>query len=122
MSYVDGFLLCVPEARLQEYTKMAKKAGKIWQEFGALGYYECIGDDLDIPNMLSFKEVAKPKKGEVIFFSFIIYKNKAQRNAVNKRVMSDPRLQGMCDPKNPPFDFKRMAMSGFKGVVEYLAK
>jgi uncharacterized protein YbaA (DUF1428 family) len=122
MSYVDGFLLCVPEAKLPEYTKMAKKAGKIWQEFGALGYYECIGDDLDIPNMLSFKEVARPKKGEVIFLSFIIYKNKAQRNAVNKKVMADPRLMEMCDPNNTPFDVKRMAMSGFKGVVEYLAK
>jgi uncharacterized protein YbaA (DUF1428 family) len=122
MSYVDGFLLCVPTARMPEYVKMAKQAGKVWLEYGALQYVECAGDDLEFPNMLSFNKVAKAKEGETVIFSFIVYKSKAHRNAVNKKVMADPRLQAMCDPGNMPFDMKRMAMGGFKSVVEYMAK
>src|SRR5262249_25479354 len=118
MSYVDGFLLCVPTANLKEYTKMAQKGRKVWMEHGALGYFECQGDDLEIPNMLSFNKVAKPKEGEVVIFSFIIYKSKAHRNAVNKKVFADPRLSEGMDPKKMPFDMKRMAYGGFKAIVE----
>ncbi|WP_425615550.1 DUF1428 domain-containing protein [Anatilimnocola sp. NA78] len=124
MSYVDGFLLSVPEAKLPEYVKIAKKAGKLWIEHGALEYFECQGDDLEIPNMLSFNKVAKPKAGEVVMFSFIIFKSRKHRDQVNKKVMADPRIhEGMDpDPKNMPFDCKRMAYGGFKAVVEARAK
>ena len=118
MSYVDGFLLCVPEARLPEYIKLAKKAGKIWIEHGAIGYYECQGDDLDIDGMLSFNKVAKPKAGEVVIFSFIIHKSRKSRDQVNKKVMADPRITEGLDMENMPFDMKRMAMGGFKTIVE----
>lgn len=120
MSYVDGFLLSAPAAKLKEYIKIAKTASKIWIEHGALGYYECQGDDLEIPNMLSFNKVAKPKEGEVVIFSFIIYNSRKHRDAVNKKVMADPRL--ICDPNNMPFDCKRMAYGGFKAIVENQAK
>ncbi len=118
MSYVDGFLLSVPEARLKDYIKIARKASKIWKEHGALGYYECQGDDLDKPGMLSFNKVAKPKAGEVVIFSFIIYKSRKHRDEVNEKVMADPRLAASCDPNNMPFDCKRMAYGGFKAIVE----
>ena len=122
MSYIDGFLLSVTTAKLPEYIKIAKKAGKIWLEHGALQYMECQGDDLEIPGMLSFNKVAKPKEGEVVILSFIVYKNRKHRDQVNKKVMADPRLMAMCDPTNTPFDVKRMAMGGFKAIVEYMAK
>lgn len=122
MSYIDGFLLSAPVARLPEYLKIAKKAGKIWLEHGALQYMECQGDDLEIEGMLSFNKVAKPKAGEVVIFSFIVYQNRKHRDQVNKKVMADPRLMAMCDPGNMPFDVKRMAYGGFKAIVEYAAK
>jgi uncharacterized protein YbaA (DUF1428 family) len=120
MSYVDGFLLSVPEAKLPEYIKLAKTANKVWQKHGALGYFECQGDDLEIEGTVSFNKVAKPKAGEVIIFSFILYKSRKHRDQVNKKVMADPDLK--CDPNNLPFDCKRMAYGGFKAIVEYLAK
>ncbi|QDU30827.1 hypothetical protein ETAA8_59760 [Anatilimnocola aggregata] len=122
MSYVDGFLFCVPEAKLPDFVKIAKKACKIWLEHGALEYFECQGEDLEIPNMLSFNKVAKPKAGEVVLFSFIIYKSRKHRDQVNKKVMADPRIHEGMDPNNMPFDCKRMAYGGFKALVEAKAK
>lgn len=122
MTYVDGFLLPVPETRLAEYFKIAKQASKVWLEHGALQYLECQGDDLDLPNMLSFNKVVKPKPGEVVVLAFILYKNRKHRDQVNKKAMADPRLTASCDPDNMPFDFKRMAYGGFKAVVEAIAK
>lgn len=119
MAYVDGFVLCVPENRMADYLKMAKKAGKIWQEYGALEYRECVGDDMDVKFGLPFPKLAKPKPGEKVFFSFIVYKNRAHRDKVNAKVMKDPRILGLCDPKDTPFDVKRMAYGGFKSVVDY---
>jgi uncharacterized protein YbaA (DUF1428 family) len=122
MSYVDGFLLSVPEARLPEYIKMAKTAAKVWIRHGALHYAECVGDDMDPQFGLSFKKVAKPKEGEVVIFAFITYKSRKHRDQVNKKVMADPELTASCDPKNMPFDSKRMAYGGFKAIVEAMAK
>jgi uncharacterized protein YbaA (DUF1428 family) len=120
MSYVDGFLIPVPKKNLAAYMKMAKKAGKIWQEFGAVGYYECAGDDMNTAFGLPFPKQMKLKKGEVPVFSFIIYKSKAQRDKVNARIMKDPRMAAMCpDPKKMPFEVKRMAYGGFKTMVQY---
>lgn len=119
MAYVDGFVLCVPEAKLDAYQTMAKKAGKIWREYGALEYRECVGDDMNVKFGLPFPKLAKPKPGELVVFSFIVYKNRAHRDKVNAQVMKDPRIAGMCDEKNMPFDPKRMAYGGFKSIVDY---
>lgn len=117
-NYIDGFVIPVPKKKLAVYFRMAKKASKIWKEYGALDYKECVGDDLDVKMALSFPKGIKTKPGETVVFSYIVYKSKAQRDAVNKKIMKDPRLAEMCDPKNMPFDCKRMLYGGFKAVVE----
>ena len=115
--YVDGFLLPVPKAKLAAYRKLAAKAGKIWMEYGALQYVECVGDDLNIKGMSSsFPKQLKLKRGETAVFSWIAYKSKAQRDAVNKKIMTDPRMN--FDPSSMPFDMKRMLMGGFRTIVD----
>ena len=115
--YVDGFVLPVPKKNLKAYRQMSLKAGKIWREYGALEYRECAGDDLNIKGVASFPRQFKGKPGETVVFSWIVYKSRAHRDRVNKKVMSDPRLASMMDPKAVPFDVKRMCMGGFKGIV-----
>ena len=117
MRYVDGFVLPVPEKNMKEYRTMAQKAGKIWKEHGALEYIEAVGDDLDVKFGKSFPKLVKPKDGETVLFSFIVYKSRADRDKVNKKVMADPRLQKMMKNGAMPFDVKRMAYGGFKAVV-----
>lgn len=114
--YVDGFVLPVPKKRLTAYAAISKKAGKIWREHGALEYFECAGDDLSIPGMRSFTSLVKPKPGETVLFSFIVYKSRAHRDRVNAKVMKDPRMD--MDPKAMPFDVKRMAYGGFSAIVD----
>jgi uncharacterized protein YbaA (DUF1428 family) len=118
MPYVDGFLLPVPKRKVNAYLEMSRRAGKVWKEHGALEYRECVGDDLNIKNMTGFPKVMKSKAGETIVFSWIVYKSRAHRDAVNKKVMKDERLTAMMDPKKMPFDVKRMAMGGFKVAVD----
>lgn len=114
MNYVDGFVLVVPNKRLKEYLGMARKASRIWKEYGALEYREAVSDDINSPMGLPFSKLTKLKKNESIVFAWIVYKSKAQRDSVNKKIMKDPRLHAMCDPKNPPFEVKRMSYGGFK--------
>lgn len=118
MAYVDGFLLPVPKRKVKAYLALARKAGKIWMEHGALEYRECVGDDLNIKNMTGFPGVLKTRPGEAVVFSWIVYKSRAHRDAVNKKVMKDDRLNSMMDPNDMPFDVKRMAMGGFKVAVD----
>jgi uncharacterized protein YbaA (DUF1428 family) len=118
MSYVDGFVLPVPKKNLQSYKKIAAKAGKIWREHGALEYRECAGDDLDVKFGLPFPKGVKVKKGETVFFSWIVYRSKADRNRVNAKVMKDPRMNALCGPDSMPFDVKRMLYGGFKVLVD----
>lgn len=118
MNYVDGFLLPVPTAKLKAYAKMSKSASKIWMEYGALDYKECVGDDLSIKGMVQFSALIKAKKNESVVFAYIVYKSKAHRNAVNKKVMNDPRIAELCTDKNVPFNPKRMAYGGFKVFVD----
>ncbi|MCC7522954.1 DUF1428 domain-containing protein [Candidatus Uhrbacteria bacterium] len=129
MSYIDGFVLVVPKKNIAAYQKMAKDGGNSWMKHGALGYYECIGDDLN-PNMgvpskqLRFTRMAKLKPSETVWFSFIIYKSRKHRDQVNKKVMKE---MGEWADKHPekfvmPFDEKRMAFGGFKAVVELWKK
>jgi len=119
MSYVDGFVLPVPKKNVKAYFAMAKKAGKLWREHGALEYRECAGDDLKVHFGLPFPRLAKLKPGETVVFSWIVYKSRSHRDRVNAKVMKDPRLNGMCDEKSMPFDVKRMAYGGFKVVVDH---
>ena len=118
MSYVDGFVLPVPKKNLAKYRRMATKAGKIWREHGAIEYHECVADDVQPGKSTSFPQAVKLKPGEVVLFSWIVYKSRAQRDAVNKKVMSDPRLADMMDPKSLPFDGRRMFWGGFKPIIE----
>ena len=118
MSYVDGFVLAVPEKNLADYKRMARRAGKIWREHGALEYIECVADDVQPGKVTSFPQAVKLKPGEVVVFSWIVYKSRRDRDRINKLVMSDPRLADMMDPKSLPFDGKRMFWGGFKKIVE----
>lgn len=108
----------MPKENLPAYLKMAKKSGKIWKEYGALEYFECVGDDMNVAYGMPFPKLTKAKPSEVVVFSWIVYKSKAQRNSVNKKVMKDKRLSEMCDPKNMPFEMKKMSYGGFKVIVE----
>ena len=118
--YADGFLLAVPKRRLAAYRRISQKAGKVWKEYGALEYIECAGDDLKIKGGMgaSFTKAARTRPGEAVVFSWILYKSKADRDRINKKVMKDPRLAEMMDPKSMPFDMKRMAYGGFKAIVD----
>jgi len=118
MSYVDGFVVPVPQAKLAAYRRLARKAGKIWREHGALHYVECVADDVKPGKATSFPQAVKLKPGEVVVFSWIVYASRRERDRINKKVMSDPRLADMMDPKLLPFDGKRMFWGGFKPLVE----
>ena len=117
MTYVDGFVVPVPKAKLAAYRAMARKAGKVWREHGALDYVECIADDVKPGKHTSFPQSVKLKPGEAVWFSYIVYKSRRHRDSVLKKVMSDPRLAKMMDPKAMPFDGKRMFWGGFKVMV-----
>ena len=118
MKYVDGYVLPVPKKNLPTYRRMAQKAGKVWREYGALQFCECVGDDLKVKMAASFPRTIKLKPGEVVVFSWIVFKSRAHRDGVNAKVMKDPRLIKMMDPKAMPFDSKRMVYGGFKVVVD----
>lgn len=116
--YVDGFLMAVPKNKVDAYKKMARKAGKIWKEYGALDYVECIADDVQPGKVTSFPQAVLLKKNEVVFFSWITYRSRKHRDAVNKKVMADPRIEAMGPPNPMPFDPKRMMWGGFKSAVK----
>lgn len=116
--YVDGFVVPVPANGVAAYRKMARKAGKIWREYGALEYTECIADDVKPGKRTSFPQSVKLKPDEVVVFSWIVFKSRKHRDNVNAKVMSDPRLASMMDPKTMPFDGKRMFWGGFKTLLE----
>jgi uncharacterized protein YbaA (DUF1428 family) len=118
MSYVDGFLVPVPKKKLADYRRMAAKAGRIWREHGALEFRECIADDVKWGKRTSFPRSVKQKSGETVFFSYIVYKSRADRDRINAKVMKDKRLAKMMDPKAMPFDARRMIWGGFKTVVD----
>jgi uncharacterized protein YbaA (DUF1428 family) len=117
MAYVDGFLLAVPKRKLETYRRIARRAGRVWREHGALEYRECAGDDLDVKMGVSFSRVARLKAGETAIFSWIVYKSRTHRDRVNASVMNDRRMKKMM--REPmPFDMKRMAYGGFRVVVD----
>jgi uncharacterized protein YbaA (DUF1428 family) len=118
MRYVDGFVLPVPKKNVPAYRRMAQKAGKVWREHGALEFVECVADDVKPGKHTSFPQSVKLKSGEMVVFSYIVYKSRAHRDRVNAKVMKDPRLAKMMDPKAMPFDDKRMFWGGFKVLVD----
>jgi uncharacterized protein YbaA (DUF1428 family) len=118
MPYVDGFIVAVPKKNLQAYVRMAKKAGKVWREHGALDYREWVADDVKVGKRTSFPRSVKLKPDETVVFSLITYKSRAHRDRVNKKVMADKRLADMMNPKTLPFDAKRMIYGGFESLVK----
>ena len=116
--YVDGFVLPIPKKNRAAYIKMARTAGKVWREHGALDYKECIADDVKPGKWTSFPQSVKLKKNEAVWFSYIVYKNRKHRDRVLAKAMKDKRLAGMMDPKKLPFDGKRMIFGGFEVVVD----
>jgi uncharacterized protein YbaA (DUF1428 family) len=116
--YVDGYVIPVPKKNLRAYRLMAQKAGKVWRDHGALEFRECVGDDLKTKMVAAFPRTVRLKRGETVLFSWIVFKSRADRDRVNARVMKDPRLAKMMDPKAMPFDSKRMVYGGFKVIVD----
>lgn len=119
MLYVDGFVLPVPKKNVQAYRRLAQGASKVWLKYGALEFRECVGDDLNIKMGMgvSFPRALKLKRGETVFFSYIVYKSRAHRDRVNAKVMKDPSMKNM-DMEKMPFDVKRMLYGGFKVLVD----
>jgi uncharacterized protein YbaA (DUF1428 family) len=117
-NYVDGYVLPIPTAKLDAYRRIARKAGKIWIEHGALEYHECVGDDVKPGKLTSFPQAVKLEDGETVVFGWIVFKSKRDRDRINALVMADPRLEAMMDPQSMPFDGKRMFWGGFKSFVD----
>ena len=122
MAYVDGFVIPVPKRKIAAYKAMARKACRVWLEYGALEYVECVADDVKPGKVTSFPQSVKLKKGEVVVFSYVVYKSRKARNAIMGKVMKDPRLADFMDPKKLPFDGKRMFWGGFKPIVSAKGK
>ena len=116
--YVDGFVVPVPKKKLDAYRRMAAKAGKVWRERGALEFRECVADDVKVGKRTSFPRSVKRKLGETVVFSWVVYKSRTHRDRVNALVMKDKRLAGMMNPKELPFDAKRMIYGGFKVLID----
>ena len=123
MAYVDGFVIPIQKKKVKAYLKMARLGAKIWKKHGALAYYECVGDDLKVPAGMGmgFRKLARLKSNETVVFSFIVYKSRAQRDRINKKVMQDPAMGDPEMMKSIPFDMKRFAMGGFKVLVLFQA-
>jgi len=117
MPYVDGFIVPVPKKNVEAYRRLARKAGKLWMKYGALEFRECIADDVKKGKWTSFPRSVKLKPNETVFFSYIVYKSRKDRDRINAKVMKDPLLANMT-LKDMPFDGKRMIYGGFKVSVD----
>ena len=118
MQYVDGFIVPVPKKNLPAYRRMALKMGKVWRRHGAIEFREFVADDVKVGKRTSFPRSVKRKSNETVVFSWIVYKSREHRDRVNAKVMKDPRLAKMMNPKALPFDAKRMIFGGFKNLVD----
>ncbi|MCY7370503.1 MAG: DUF1428 domain-containing protein [Polaromonas sp.] len=116
--YVDGFVVPVPIAKLDDYRRMSEKAGALWREHGALQYWECVSDDVKPGKLTSFPQSVQMKDGETVVFAWIVYRSREERDSINAKVMADPRMADMMDPAQHPFDGQRMFWGGFKTLVE----
>lgn len=116
--YVDGFVVPVPTARLDEYRRLAEASGRLWMEHGARQFVECVADDVKPGKVTSFPQSVQLKDDETVVFSYIVFDSREQRDEVNRKVMEDPRLAAMMEGKDPPFDMQRMFYGGFRTLVE----
>ena len=116
MTYVDGFVLAVPKDKIDAYKTIARTAGEVWKEYGAIDYVECLADDVPYGELTSFPRAVQATDDEVVIFSWITYESREQRDAINAKVMADPRLKN--DPASMPFDGKRMIYGGFESFLE----
>jgi uncharacterized protein YbaA (DUF1428 family) len=121
MAYVDGFVLPVPRKNLKAYVRMARTAGRVWREHGALEYVECVADDVKPGKLTSFPQAVKLRPGEAVWFSWIVYRSRRHRDRVLAKVMKDQRLAPMMNPKKMPFDGRRMFWGGFRPMVHLAA-
>lgn len=117
MAYVDGYVLAIPKDSVEAYRKIASAAGEVWKEYGALAYVECVGDDVPYGEVTSFPRAVQATDDETVVFSWIVYASREDRDAINAKVMVDPRMN--VDPATMPFDGKRMIFGGFKPIVEF---
>lgn len=117
MAYVDGFVVPVPKQNLDKYREIATQCGKVWMEYGALQYRECVADDVKPGKLTSFPQSVDLKEDETVVFSWIVYQSRAHRDEVNEKVMKDPRVADM-PPDTMPFDARRMIYGGFEMMVD----
>jgi uncharacterized protein YbaA (DUF1428 family) len=115
--YVDGFVIPIPARKVEAYRRIARQAGRVWLEHGALDYVECAGDDMKVKVCMPFPRGIRARRGETVLFSWIVYKSRAHRDRVNAKVMQDPRISAMMKAGDAPFDVKRMLYGGFKVIV-----
>ena len=118
MAYLDGFVVPVPEKSLEEYRKLAERAGEVWKEYGALAYTECVADDVPEGKTTDFFRAVKREPGETVVFAYILYESREARDAILAKVMDDPRIKEQLQPDSMPFDTRRMFWGGFKPIVE----
>jgi len=116
MPYVDGFVLAVPKKNLDTYKEMARTAGGVWKEHGALDYVECIGDDVPYGELTSFPRAVQAKDDETVVFAWVTYESRQHRDEILAKVMADPRMKAGME--NMPFDGKRMIYGGFESFVQ----
>ena len=116
MPYVDGFVLAVPKAKLDDYKALATKAGEVWKEYGALEFVECVADDVPYGELTSFPRAVQAKDDEIVVFSWITYPSREVRDEINAKAMEDPRLKPQIG--HEPFDGKRMIYGGFRSFLE----
>ena len=114
--YVDGFVIPVRKDRIEDYRRIAEQAAPIWKEHGALDYWECVGDDLDVKDLVAFPQLAQAGPDETVVFAWVVFESREQRDLVNAKIAADPRL-GELVGANPPFDMRRMAYGGFTVLV-----
>jgi uncharacterized protein YbaA (DUF1428 family) len=115
--YIDGFVIPVAKDRIEDYRRVAQQAAAVWKEYGALDYWECVGDDLTCEGMVSFPQLANAGPDETVVFAWVVFESREHRDQANQKIMADPRLKEMMDPAKPIFDYKRMAYGGFKELV-----
>ena len=119
--YVDGFVIPLPKNKIDDYRRIAEKAGEVWRDHGALEYRECVGEDLDVTRQVPFPHLINSAPDETVVLAWIVFKSRAHRDQVNAKVMKDPRMAQMMDPNAMPFDCKRMAYGGFEVLVDAIA-
>jgi uncharacterized protein YbaA (DUF1428 family) len=115
MAYVDGFVIPVPKDKMDAYKVMARRCEPIWKEYGAIGYAECVGDDLPYGETTSFPRAVLAEENETVIFSWVVYPSRAVRDAANEKIKADPRLKDMME--NSPFNPSRMIFGGFESFI-----